>query len=88
MNSVCARLPCCLLKCTVKHHLLDIYLTTFFGVRNFGNTLAMAVTFFCKCQKLNLGSKIEEKYWENFFVFIDNCIWIGYVKYSLLRTEY
>ena len=35
-----------------KGHFLDIYLTTFLGVRNFGNTLAMRVTFFKKMLKI------------------------------------
>ena len=46
LNSVRARLPCCLLKGTLKWHFLDIYLTAFFGVRNLGNTLAMGLIFF------------------------------------------
>ena len=29
----------------------------------------------------------EKKKQRNFFCFWDNCIWIGYDKYSLLGTE-
>ena len=52
LNSVLARLPCCLLKGTVKRQFLDIYLRMFFGVRNFGNTLAMTVIFFLEMSRI------------------------------------
>ena len=42
------RLPCFLSKGTLKRDFLDIYLTTFFGVRNFENKSAMRVIFFLK----------------------------------------
>ena len=58
------------------------------GVCNFGNTLALSVIFVWKCSEFNVGFKILEKNFKKTFVFIDKCIWIGCVKYSLLRTEY
>ena len=36
------------------------FITTFFGVRNFGNTLAMRVIFVPKCSKFNLDFKNAE----------------------------
>ena len=37
-NSVSARLPCCLSKGHLKQEFLGIILSTFFALRNFGNT--------------------------------------------------
>ena len=45
-NNVWASLPCCFPKDPLKLDLLEIDLTMFFGVRNFGNTPAMRVIFF------------------------------------------
>ena len=60
-----------------------------FGVRNFGNTKAARVIFFfSKCSKFSLDFKNAAKNWEKLFSFRDNCIWIGIVKLSLLRTGY
>ena len=78
---------CCLSKDTLRRYLSDIYLTTFWEVGNFGNTLAMSVIFFWTCSKFNQDFKNEEKNSEHFFRFSDSCIWIGCVKYSLLTTE-
>ena len=47
-NSVLNSLPCCLSKGPLKHDFLDIYLTTFSGVRNFGKKSAMSVIVFLK----------------------------------------
>ena len=56
----------------LKRDLLDIYLGTFSGVRNFGKKSAMRV-----------ASKMQEKIDKKLFVFE-----IGCVKLSLLRREY
>ena len=89
MNSVWAHSPCCLSKGTVKRHFLDIYLTTFLWVRNFGNTLAVKVIFFVwNRSKFNIDLKTAEKNGEIIFCFWDNYIWNGCVKLSLLRREY
>ena len=49
---VWAQLPCCFSKGPLKKDFLNIYLITFFGVRNFGNTSAMRVIFFLKIFKI------------------------------------
>ena len=57
-------------------------------VRNFGNTKAVRLIVFFKMFKINLDFKNAAKNWEKIFCFWDNCIWIGIVKLSLLRTGY
>ena len=37
-NKIWARLPCCFPEGPLKRDFLDIYPTTFFGIRNFRNT--------------------------------------------------
>ena len=56
-----------------------------FRVPNFKNTKSF---FFSKCLKLKLHFKNAAKNSEKVFCFWDNCIWIGIVKLSLLRTGY
>ena len=51
-NSLSTGLPCYLLKCPLKRAFLYIYLTTFFGVRQFKNTSPMRVIFFLKMFKI------------------------------------
>ena len=51
-NSVSARLPCHLSRGPLKWEFLDIYLTTYFGVRQFKNTSAMKVMFFWKYSEI------------------------------------
>ena len=86
-STVWSHLPCCLSKGPLKQDFLDIYVTTFFLIRKFGNTSALRVILFRKCAKLYLHFKNAEKSWEKSFCFSDNCIWIGCVNLSLLRTE-
>ena len=62
-----ARLSCHLLKGPLKRDFLDIYLTTFFGVRKFKNTLAVRVISFLKNLKIESKSKKCKKYSENIF---------------------
>ena len=45
-------------------------------------------SFFWKCSKLNIGIKTAEKIEKKSFVYIDKCVWIVYVEYSLSKTEY
>ena len=45
-------------------------------------------SFVWKCSKFKLDFKNAQKNSEKVFCFWDNCIWIGCVKLSLLRTEY
>ena len=49
--------------------LLDIFLTTFFAMYNFGNTLAMTVIFFWRCAEFYLSLKNAEKHSEKVFLF-------------------
>ena len=46
------RFPSCFSKDPLKRDFLDIDLTTFFGVSNFGNTSAMRFIFFLKMFKI------------------------------------
>ena len=57
------------------------------GVRTFEKKF-MRFIFFSKSLKFHLYFKNEVKNWENFFCYLDNSIWIGIVKLSLLRTGY
>ena len=59
-----------------------------FGVCNFGNTKSMRAISVPESLKFKLDFKNVAETWENFFWFWDNCIWIGYVKLSLLRTGF
>ena len=59
-----------------------------FRVGNFKNTKAVKVIFFFKCSKVNLDFKIAAKNWQIFFCFSDDCISVGIVRLSLLRTGY
>ena len=86
--SILPDLLCCLSKRPLKRDFLDIYLTTYFGVRNFGNASAMKVSIFWKYSKFNLDLKNPPKNWEKAFCFWDNCIWICCVKVPLLTREY
>ena len=47
-----AHLSCCLSEGRLTREFLDNYLTTFFRVRNFGNTAGMSVIFFLKTFKI------------------------------------
>ena len=58
-----------------------------FGVRNFRNKRALRVIFFSNYSKFKVNFKNEAKSWEKVFCFLHNCIWIGIVKFSLLRTR-
>ena len=87
MNSVWSPLPCCLSKGLQKRDLLDIYLTTVFGVYNFQNTWAMRVISFWKCSKFNVAFQNAATNCENIFCFCNNCIWINCLELSLLGSE-
>ena len=49
---------------------LNVFLTTYFGVRNDGNTSAMTVIFFEKWSKFNVDFKNAEKDSEKVFLFL------------------
>ena len=87
-NNVCARLRCCLSKVRPKQDYLDIYLTTFSEsviseIQNLWRS-----SFFSKYLKFHLDFKNVGKTCEKTFCFWENCIWIGMIKFSLLRTGY
>ena len=68
----------------IFRHLYDYV----FEVRVFGNTKSMRVKFFWKYSEFKLDFKNPAKNLDKVFCFWDNCIWIGIVKLSLLRTGY
>ena len=45
-------------------------------------------SFGLKCLKFKLDFENAGKSWGKVFCYLDNCIWIGIVKLSLLRTGY
>ena len=59
-----------------------------FGVRNFENTKSMRVIFFSKFLRFQVDFENAAKNLENFFCWLNNCIRIGIVKLSLLKTGY
>ena len=80
------RLQCYFLKDPLKRVLLDIYLTTFSGVRKLKNTWARILIFVWKCGKLNLNLENKKKR-KKFFSFWDKCIWKCCNKLPLLRRQ-
>ena len=85
-KSAWAGLPCCLSKNSLKRDILDIYLTTFSQSIISEIQNLRRLSFFPKYLKFNLNFKNAAKNWETVSCFLDNCIWIGFVKLSLLRT--
>ena len=59
-----------------------------FGVRNFRNTNPMKVIFFKRNSKFHVDFKNEVRNSEKVFCFLHNCMRVGIVKLSLLRTRY
>ena len=45
-------------------------------------------SFYWKYSKFNLDFENEEKNWEKCFSFWDNCMWMGYIKLSILGREH
>ena len=88
LNSPWARLSCCLSKHPLKRDFLDIYLTTFSESVTSKIQNLWVSSFYSKFIKFNLAFKNGAKSWEKVFCLWDNCIWIGIVKLSLLRTGY
>ena len=83
-----ARLPCCLSKDPLKRDFLDIYLTTFSESATSKIQNLRGLSLFPKHLKFELNFKKSAQNREKEFSFWDNCIWIGIVKLSLLRTGY
>ena len=87
-KSVWTRLPCFLSKDHLKREFLGIFLTTFSESVISDLKIYETHLFFSKRSKFNLNFKNEAKNSEKASCFGDNCIWIGIVKLSLLRTSY
>ena len=85
-NSALAGVPCCLSTASLKRGFLDIYLTT--SSESVISKLENLWGFYFvpNLLKFNLDFVMGAKNWEKLFSFWDNCIWIGSVKVSLLRT--
>ena len=59
------------------------------GVGNFGKSKSNRVVFFFRISKILLQlSEFQQKIPKKFYFFWCNCIWIGFVKLSLLRKGY
>ena len=67
---------------------LDFYLTTFSEYVISEIKKLWGSLFFSKYSKFNLDLKNAAKNSEKVFWYLDNCIWIGIVKLSPLRTGY
>ena len=78
---------CCLSKGPLKHGFLDIYITTFFRGSSSGNTSAVRISFFEKCLKFNRDFKNAKKNRKKDFCFWYNCMWIVYIKLSLVSRK-
>ena len=86
-TSVSDPFTCWLSQGVLKRGLLGIFGSTSFAACNFGNTSAMRVILFLKYLKLNVHFRNGGKNWENEFCFLDNCICIGCVKFSLYEQN-
>ena len=77
-----------LVKASTETGLLRHLYDYSFRVPNIGNTKSMMVILFSKIFKNSARfQKCSKKSGKRFFLW-DNCIWIGIVKLSLLRTGY
>ena len=87
-NSAWGRLPCWFSKRPLKLEFLDIYLTTFAESVISEIQELWGSSFLKKYSRFNSDFKNVARNWEKVFSFWYNCIWIGIVKLSLLRTRY
>ena len=87
-KSAWTSLPCCLSKGPLKRDFLHIYLTSFLESVISEIQKLWWTNFVSKCSKLNLDFKNSAKNWAKHFCYLDNCIWIGIAKLSLLWTRY
>ena len=79
---------CWLLKGPPKRDFLDIYLTTFSECVISKTQNLWRLSFFFKYLNIQLDFKNAGKNSENVFCWLNNCMRIGIVKLSLLRTGY
>ena len=77
-----------LVKASSETVLLAIYLTTIWDSVILKIQNLWGSSFTLKYLKFNLHLKNAAKNWEKVFSFSDNSIWIGIVKFSLLKTGY
>ena len=87
-NSAWARLPCFFSKGPLKREFLYICMITFPEsvipeIQNLWGS-----SFLSKCSKFDLYLKNSVKNSQKVLCFWDNCIWIGIVKLSLLKTRF
>ena len=75
-------------KGSLERDFLDIYLTMFSESVISDRQKLWGSSFFRKGSKIQIDFKNSARSWEQLFRFSDNCIWIGIVKLSLLRTGY
>ena len=61
-----------------------IYVTLLFAVYNFRNKSLLRLIFSSNYSKFYEDFRNAEKNWENISRFLDNCIWIGCFRHSLL----
>ena len=87
-NSSSAHLPSGLSKRSLKRDFLNVYVTTFSDTVDWETQKLWGPSFPSKCSKFNLIFINAAKKLEKVFCFWDNCIWIGIVRLSLLRTGY
>ena len=71
-----------------ERRVLDIYLTIFSESVISEIQNQWRLSFFSKYLKFIVNFKNAAKKWANFFYIWDNWIWIGTVKFSVLRTGY
>ena len=76
------------MKSPVKRDFSGIYLIAFSESAISEIQKLWGSSFFSKRSKCELDFKHAANNWEKVFYFWDNCIWIGIVKFSLLRTGY
>ena len=72
----------------LKRRYLESGLRKIFTVWNLGNTLAITIIFSFKMFEIWCRFQIWNKIIENFFYFLDSCIWIGSGKFSQSWTKY
>ena len=87
-NRSWTRLPYCLLEDPLKLDFLDIYLSTIWESVTSKIHNLWGSSFYWKYLKFNLDLRKWTINSEKDFCFWGNCIWIGIVKLSLLRTGF
>ena len=79
---------CCPWKSVLKQDLIDIKLTSSFGVNKTANTYPVRLFFFSKCLANYVDSRNALKFREKCFCFLRNFVWVGRAKISLYWQEY